>query len=104
MQTLRMTRLSLVVISILCLAVSEGFAQQDGARDPKHIEFFETKIRPVLVEQCYKCHNSAKKSEGGLALDHRKGLRAGGDRGPAIVVGKADKSLLIQALRHEGPE
>ncbi len=69
---------------------------------PDQIEFFESKIRPVLVEHCYKCHNSIKKQEGGLALDYRGALFAGGDSGEAVVPGKPVKSLLILAMQHEG--
>ena len=67
---------------------------------PDGIDFFERKIRPILVERCYECHSTAaKKAEGGLLLDSRAGLLAGGDSGPAITVGDADKSLLIVAVR-----
>src|SRR5215208_2374473 len=65
------------------------------------VEFFEKKVRPVLVEHCYSCHSAqAKKQRGGLALDTREGLLKGGDRGPAVVPGKPDESLLIRAVRH----
>ena len=69
---------------------------------PEGIAFFEKKIRPVLVAKCYECHSSAnkKKIRGGLVLDSRAGLRAGGDTGPAIVPGKPAQSLLVKALRH----
>ena len=63
--------------------------------------FFEKKIRPVLVTHCYSCHSAdAEKLKGGLALDTRDGLRAGGDSGASIVPGSPDKSLLITAMRH----
>jgi hypothetical protein len=66
------------------------------------MEFFEKKIRPVLVEHCYSCHSQqAKKLRGGLFLDSREGARRGGDSGPALMPGHPDKSLLIRALRHE---
>ena len=42
-------------------------------------EFFEARIRPVLVEQCYQCHNSSKTAEGGLAIDQRAATLTGGD-------------------------
>jgi hypothetical protein len=62
-------------------------------------EFFEKKIRPVLVEHCYSCHSaSAAKLKGGLRVDGRDALLAGGDTGPAIVAGQPDKSKLIEAL------
>ena len=71
--------------------------------DPSDRQFFEAKIRPILVDHCYACH-SAKKARGGLALDTREGLLRGGDTGPAIVPGDADKSLLIASVRHSNPE
>jgi hypothetical protein len=65
------------------------------------IEFFEKKIRPVLVDQCYKCHSAETKSpKGSLLLDTRDTLLKGGESGPAIVPGKPDQGLLIKALRH----
>ena len=72
---------------------------------PADLEFFEKKIRPVLVEQCYACH-SAKAAETGklrgkLVLDTREGALAGGETGPAVVPGKPGDSLLISALKHE---
>ena len=68
----------------------------------EQIDFFEKKIRPVLVEHCYKCHAAdAKKVKGGLLLDTRDALRKGGDSGPALVPGDPAKSLLLKALRYE---
>ncbi len=67
----------------------------------EQIEFFESRIRPVLVEQCYECHNTAEDAQGGLAVDHRQALLAGGEGGPVIVPGKPDKSRLLAILRHE---
>jgi mono/diheme cytochrome c family protein len=68
-------------------------------------EFFEKKVRPVLVEHCYSCHSAAAARDGtlkgGLQLDTRAGVRQGGDSGAVVVVGQPDKSLLIQAIRHE---
>ncbi len=65
-------------------------------------DFFEQRIRPALVRHCYACHSgSSEPPKGGLRVDTRSGLRDGGDRGPAIVPGHPDQSLLMQALRHE---
>ncbi len=65
------------------------------------LEFFETKIRPVLAENCYSCHSAkAEKVKGGLKLDTREGTLKGGDTGPALVSGKPDQSLLIKAIRY----
>src|SRR5256885_1668586 len=65
-------------------------------------EFFEKKIRPVLVEHCYKCHSaSSEKLKGELLLDTKEGMLKGGESGkPAVVPGEADKSLLIVAIRY----
>ena len=64
------------------------------------IDFFEKRIRPVLVEHCYDCHSAeSEKLKGGLLLDTREGLARGGDTGPAIIAGDPDASLLINAVR-----
>ena len=69
--------------------------------DRAGIAFFEEHIRPLLVEQCYKCHSSqAKAPRGGLLLDSKAGWAKGGDNGPAVLPGDADRSLLIRAVRH----
>jgi hypothetical protein len=74
----------------------------DAKLDPAGVRFFEQKIRPVLVAQCYECHSAqSKKARGGLRLDTRSGLLEGGDSGPSLVPGKPESSLLIKALRHE---
>jgi hypothetical protein len=64
-------------------------------------EFFESKIRPLLADHCYKCHShDAEKIKGGLLLDTKDDLLKGGDSGPAIVPGDVEKSLLIKAVRY----
>ena len=74
----------------------------ERAASPEELAFFESKIRPVLVEKCYKCHAAGEgnKIKGGLALDTREGARKGGDSGPAVVPGDAKKSLLLEAIRY----
>ena len=70
--------------------------------DAAGIEFFEKKVRPVLIEHCLKCHSreSGEKLKGGLALDTREGVLKGGETGPAVVPGNLEKSLLIRAVRY----
>ncbi|GIW81641.1 MAG: hypothetical protein KatS3mg105_3448 [Gemmatales bacterium] len=82
-----------------CLAASTlTFAADDRGG----IEFFERKIRPVLVQKCYKCHSAdTKKPKGGLLLDTREGIRRGGESGHGVVPGNLEESLVIRALRHE---
>src|SRR5713226_3645849 len=72
--------------------VTLAFAQQ---KDPN--EFFETRVRPVLAANCYACHTTGQ--SGGLRLDSREAVLKGGNTGPAIVAGKPEESLLIQAVR-----
>src|SRR5262245_44931041 len=84
-----------------------GFSGNITAADltPAQTQFFETKIRPVLVNNCYKCHSEqAEKVRGGLLLDSREGLLKGGTTGPAVVPGDPEKSLLIKAIRYTDPD
>ena len=68
-------------------------------------DFFEKKIRPVLVEHCYRCHAAdAKNIRGELLLDTRAGIRRGGESGPAVVPNNPGESLLLSALRHDSFE
>jgi mono/diheme cytochrome c family protein len=73
-----------------------------GAEDPANVAFFEQKIRPVLIEQCYECHSTkAKKLKSGLYLDSKAGWKKGGESGKAIIVpGKPEESLLLRSIRH----
>ena len=90
---------TICVAYTLLITVTAGAAEHNR----EQIEFFERRIRPVLVEHCYSCHNSSNEAAGSLALDHRKGLIQGGDSGPIIVPGKPKKSRLLAILRHEVP-
>ncbi len=65
-------------------------------------DFFENKIRPVLVEHCYSCHSTNAKTKAGLALDTKVGVLEGGDSGPALVPGKPSESLLLTAVKYAG--
>ncbi len=72
---------------------------------PNQIEFFETKIRPLLSERCFSCHSAkAEKLKAGLYMDSRDALLKGGESGAAIVIGKPTESLLIDAVRYQSYE
>jgi hypothetical protein len=71
------------------------------AATPQQIEFFESKIRPILAQECYECHSTATKKKGGLVLDYRAGWQAGGESGDVIKPGDPAASLLLQTLRHQ---
>ncbi|MBI5758319.1 MAG: DUF1549 domain-containing protein, partial [Planctomycetales bacterium] len=69
--------------------------------DSTQLEFFEKSVRPLLARNCHTCHSADTNSKGGLRVDDRNGLIAGGGRGPAIVPGQPDESLLIKAIRRD---
>ena len=92
------------VLSALCLVVTLNLpASGYGQTSQDDIEFFERRIRPFLVTECYACHGP-KQQEGGLRVDTREALRAGGDSGPAIVPHDVESSLLIQAISHQNDD
>jgi mono/diheme cytochrome c family protein len=79
---------------LLIFCVPAARADDAASRD-----FFETRVRPTLIEHCYPCHSAeAGKAKGSLRLDDREAARAGGDSGPAVAPGLPDESLLIQAI------
>lgn len=92
------------IFGIFCVAslwsaiALESYAHAD---DQHKIEFFETRIRPVLSEHCYSCHNSHGQSDSGLILDWRGGIIAGGDNGIIVMPGDPSTSKLIAVLKHE---
>ncbi len=89
------------------LLLSLIFVSGTAAAEPnrKGVEFFERKIRPMLVKHCYKCHSAkAKKPKGGLLLDSRESIQRGGESGAAVVPGNLDDSLLLEAIRYESFE
>jgi hypothetical protein len=89
---------------MLPLAIAATILAQAGAPPaitPDQLKFFESTIRPILVDQCYGCHSAQSgRSRGGYLIDTREGARKGGGSGPGIVPGKPDESLLIQAVRY----
>ncbi|MFT4841338.1 MAG: cytochrome c553, partial [Candidatus Azotimanducaceae bacterium] len=96
-------RLATLVPLLLTLAAALPGTATAASQSPQ-LAFFENRIRPVLAEHCYRCHNSSGTKKARLALDYRAGLRRGGASGPAMVVGNAAESLLIRAIRHQHPK
>ena len=98
-----MSKLALAASLIIVLAARFLSAVEPTAGE---VEFFEQRIRPVLVEHCYACHSTEakqqKKLKGGLLLDTRAGSRTGGETGPAVMPNDLGRSLLLTALRHQG--
>ena len=78
-------------------------ADRKQKTDAARLDFFETKIRPVLAGKCFPCHSKkTNKSKGKLLLDSRESTLQGGETGRAVVPGDIKASLLIEAIRHEG--
>lgn len=86
-------------VSLCCLLTAPAFAAEEAGA-----EFFEKKIRPILATRCLECHRTDPEGKhdpkGGLRLDSREALMAGGDTGPAIVSGDPKNSLLIDAINY----
>jgi hypothetical protein len=81
-------------------ASGQAIPRDEAAR----IEFFEKKVRPVLVGNCYTCHSADTNAKSGLRVDDHTGLLQGGNRGAAVVPGRPEQSLLIQAVRQTHPK
>jgi mono/diheme cytochrome c family protein len=87
-----------------CLALAVALAcvlsaQSTPAAAP---DYFELKIRPLLATNCYSCHTDS--ALGGLRLDSREAMLKGGKRGPSLVPGDPEKSILIEAVRQTDPK
>jgi cytochrome c553 len=98
----------ILAVAAALLAEATGFGSEaDTARSftPGQIEFFETKVRPLLVDRCFSCHSAkAEKLKAGLYMDSREALLKGGESGAAIVARKPAESLLIDAVRYQSYE
>jgi cytochrome c553 len=92
---------SLALTAVCCVWTCASFAVETASAPTQAgLDLFEKKIRPVLVNECYKCHSAtAEKLKGGLRLDTRDLMLSGGDNGPAIEPGDPANSLLIKAIR-----
>src|SRR4051812_13442507 len=90
------------LLLLVALASTAAAAPKTAEQHPtkEGAEFFEKKIRPILVKHCYECHSGdAKKAKGNFVLDTREGLRKGGQSGPVIAPGNPEESALIEAVR-----
>jgi len=86
--------------SSIALAAMVAFLAPASAADPGAVAFFEKQVRPLLVEHCHSCHSvKEKKTKGGLALDSREAILAGGETSPAVVPGKPEASHLIELVK-----
>ncbi|HLW76828.1 MAG TPA: DUF1549 domain-containing protein, partial [Bryobacteraceae bacterium] len=93
-----------LLLTGVCAMAGDGTEPNNKPGDKAGIEFFEKKIRPVLVDRCYSCHSTQVKSpRGGLRLDSKEGMRRGGDSNHAAVTpGDLEKSRLLAAIQRTG--
>lgn len=99
---------TLLLAGMFCLTTKVVAADDATASDSDTqttsaagVEFFESKIRPVLIKHCYDCHSAESgAAEAGLRVDSRSAIRQGGERGAAVVPGRPEASLLLTAIAH----
>lgn len=84
---------------LFCIA-PWGIAQESA----EGLQFFEQKIRPLLIEHCFECHSTTTEINGGLVLDSKEGIVRGGDHGAAIDLNNVDSSLLLAAVHYRDPD
>ena len=94
--------LARVLLPVALSVVVSTLARGDAPATDKAaaLDFFEKSVRPVLVDKCYTCHSADTNAKGGLRVDDRNGLLAGGNGGAAVVPGDPENSLLIQAVSY----
>lgn len=100
------TRVAIGLATIV-FSSNSSFGADSAKAEPSRagVEFFEQKIRPVLVKHCYECHSVESKGvKGGLLVDSRDAIRGGGDSGHSLVPGDPSESLIIDALKYESFE
>src|SRR5437867_4722618 len=88
-----------LLVMVACWVVAGTVRAAAPAFSPEDVTFFETKVRPLLAENCYKCHSAkAEKLKGGLRLDSREAVLKGGETGPVIEPGHPEHSRLVEAI------
>ncbi|MEQ9409689.1 MAG: PSD1 and planctomycete cytochrome C domain-containing protein [Fuerstiella sp.] len=104
---------TVTVIVAVAASLSTVVAADDGTGTPpdssaeaseKQLDFVRQKVVPLLQARCFECHGNAKEARGGLRLNSRRAMLSGGESGAAVVPGKPDESLLIEAVRYESFE
>jgi hypothetical protein len=92
------------ILAAIIAAIGSSLAAEEAVPPtPEQLQFFEAKVRPILVANCHKCH-AGKEHKGDLSLDSREGLLAGGESGEVVVPGQPEKSLLVEAINRTSIE
>ncbi len=96
---------ALAVTAALFADSRVAFSQSNlQSAEQARIDFFESEIRPALIEHCIECHSTETEASGGLLLDSNSGWAEGGDSGPAIIPGDPDQSRLLVAMTYGNPD
>ena len=98
----------LIVVIAVAIATVTGQVGAHGGESESTTQaarehFFEQNVRPLLAEKCYSCHGD-KKQKGGLRLDSLEAILTGGESGPALIAGKPEESLIVEAINYAGLE
>ena len=101
-------RFLIACFALLHSSLIASAAGSDETDESEKLEFFENKVRPVLVEHCYECHSQEAEAKGtlmaGLSMDSLEGLTKGGDSGPALTPGDPAKSLIVEAVNYRNDD
>lgn len=92
---------------IICALAAVGLWSRPGLSQTdsrEGLQFFEQKIRPLLVTHCFECHSTTTETNGGLVLDSKDGIVRGGDHGSAVNLENLEASLLLTAIHYSDPE
>lgn len=96
-----------IVILVSSFVQGQTAIEQNGtlaaATEQQKLDFFERKIRPLLIDHCLECHSVDTEASGGLLLDSKQGIERGGDSGPAIDRDKLESSRLLEAIEYRNP-
>src|SRR4051794_29737427 len=99
------TRFLALAGALNAAVVASAGAAATAEVTPEQTAFFESKVRPILTDACYKCHSLERgKSKGGLTMDTKEGLLKGGENGVIIKAGDPGKSSLITAVKYLDPD
>jgi len=90
-----------LILMTVFAVVSRSAVAEESSVSPADLEFFEAKVRPLLIAKCYECHGEDKQKSG-LRMDQRDAILTGGDSGPAAVPGKPAESLLMEVIGYRG--
>src|SRR6187401_3592437 len=96
-------KVAFLTVAFVVVFTKPSFAEEAAKPTADQAQFFESKVRPILVANCQKCH-SGKEPKGDLSLTSRDGLLAGGESGDVVVPGQPEKSLLVEAINRTSIE